>query len=127
VEDLPFVIERLVSGRRQRAVRDRPDDRFSKALEKQRREPASLELAGNDANPGDAERARHASFHRAGGDGCQASGRSGAVFVCGEGSFLSCRLATWGFVPPIRRKRHAAHGQCRAGMPVVEAAGTDSV
>jgi Sodium:dicarboxylate symporter family len=41
-------------------------------LEKQRREPASLKLAGNDANPGDAERGRHAGFHRAGCDGCQA-------------------------------------------------------
>ena len=51
----------LVRAERQTGVvRVWPDDRFSMALKKiMRREPASLELAANNANPGDAERARH--------------------------------------------------------------------
>jgi hypothetical protein len=70
--ELSCVIERLVSGRRREAPSGTGRMIASRGFcEKQRREPASLKLAGNDANPGDAERARHACFHRAAGGECQ--------------------------------------------------------
>ena len=46
-------------GASEQTRRSEPDDRFSMALMRKRREPASLELAANNANPDNGTRGRH--------------------------------------------------------------------
>ena len=65
---------RLQARRRSGAVRDRPDNRFSKGLvENGDANQPALELAGNEDGLGDGDRKRHGRLHRASWQGCQAA------------------------------------------------------